>query len=225
MNRSVLKLSSITFLAGGIMLVPAGLAQMGGAQMGGAGSMGGQTNGSQMGMPNGGINSGMNRPGMQPGTPGMSQNALQANSERIFLVNALNDNSAERDLSKLALKKSTNEDLKKLAQQVITDNRNIERSLGNAAMASSTLAVGQTPDQARKAEKKMKEMTGVQFDGNYLSQMLAYVKNDQKVSLDASSSLTSTSGVGPIIMQVRSLADNRIHEITQLAASENIKIQ
>lgn len=219
MTRNLLwKLAGIAFLAMGTFAVSPAL-----AQMAGSGSMSGM-NGSQMGMPNGGMNTGMNRPGMQPGTPGMGQNMLQNSMERNFLANALNDVRAETDLSKLALKKTTNDGVKKLARQVIADNHTLENSLNQEVMGNSFPMIGGLPGQFRKTEKKMKELTGIQFDGTYLSEILGYVKNDQKVSRDASASMNLPS-LSPTILQMRNLSDNRVQQIKQLAQSENIKFQ
>ena len=168
---------------------------------------------------------GLNQPGTQPnGTLG-AQNGAESN----FVATMRRNSEVETDLSKMAIKNSSNDDVKKLATQVIQENRRDEMALTGASENANPS--GQTPtfaapvpSQTRKAEKQMKKLTGTQFDQMYLSQMNGYVKNDQKMVSDASSSVNSAD-MQSLVMQLRNTADQRSQEIAQVAQSENFKIQ
>jgi len=179
--------------------------------------------------PAGGQNGNMNQPGMSPNnmqpTPGMrQQNNAQSSQEQAFLATMRRNAEAETELSKLALKQSGNDNVKKFAQQVISDNRKAEGQLDMSASNAGVSFAPPIPEETRKAEKQMKKQTGTQFDGMYLAQMDAYVKNDQKTVGD--SSLTNSSqDLQSLTMRLRTQADERAQQIAQLAQSENIKIQ
>ncbi len=218
MRRNILSLLSAAALTFGLLAAPNAWAQMrggstmGGQQPGGMNQQGTQPNGTQ---PN----------GMQPnGNMGMQnpQNSAQA----AFVANVKRNSKVETDLSKMALKNSSNDGVKQFAQQVIQENRKNEMTLTTADNTNSSGMpfMADVPDQTRKAEKQMKKTTGTPFDQMYLAQMDGYVKNDQKLVTDASANMNSAD-MGALTMQMRNMADARTKQIGQLAQSENFKIQ
>jgi predicted outer membrane protein len=210
MGRNVRELFTAAMLTAGMLFVgTTGWSQMRG--------------GSPMGSPQPG---GMNQPGMnQPGAAG--QQGMQNSAMASFAADVKRNNKAETDLSKLALKNSSNEDVKKLAQQVIQENRRSATALAGAMSEqnqSGMMFDSPVPSQTREAEKRMKNLTGSPFDQIYLSQMDGYVKNDQKLANDASG-MTGSADLGSLSMQLRNTADERARQIAQVAQSENFKIQ
>lgn len=210
MGRNVRKLLTGAVLSAGMFL----MSTSGWSQMRG---------GSPTGAPPPG---GMNQPGMaQPGTAG--QQGMQANAMASFAADMQRNNKAETDLSKLALKNSSNDDVKKLAQQVIQENRRSATALAGAMSEhnhSEMMFAAPIPSQTREAEKQMKKLTGTPFDEMYLSQMDGYVKNDQKLASQASG-ITNSADLGSLSMQLRNTADQRARQIAQVAQGENFKIQ
>jgi|GEM_PF-4660735 len=194
-----------------LLAVPGALAQMhGGPPMG----------------PPGGMN--QNQPGNnnpnQPGNGMQQNNGAQAQ----FVANMRRNIKVEDDLSRLALKNSSNDDVKKLANQVIKENRSNDMQLSAAIMDSGPsvpMFGASVPKQTRKAEKQMKKMTGKQFDLLYLEQLDSYVRNDQKVATEAAENGTSNDRMGSLTMQLRNTADQRLKQIGQVTQSENSKIQ
>ncbi|MHB8302584.1 MAG: DUF4142 domain-containing protein [Acidobacteriaceae bacterium] len=194
--------------------------------------MGGMGNGSMGAGPQGqmaGQQPGGNMPGMAANSPNgpngmMGQNSLQANLEGNFLGTMRRNNKAETDLSKLALKNSSNDNVKKMAQQVIAENRKTDMALSTSATTGHLSLDTNLPSQTRKAMKEMKKLTGTDFDKMYLSQMNGYVKNDRKTTQDAQSALNS-SDLSALTMQLRTAADSRAQQLTQVAQSENFKLQ
>lgn len=192
---------------------PAMLAQMRGGGMGAPPPQPGMQQNTQPGMPNNGM------PNQAMGT--------QNNPEAIFVGHIRRNSKVETDLSKLALKNSSNDAVKKMAQQVVSEDRQNGIQLTGATASNPALqdlTFGeQTPSESRQAEKQMKKLTGIPFDQMYLSQMDAYVKDDQKTINEASS--LSSSNMGPVLMQMRNTSDDRAKQIAAIAQSENFKIR
>ena len=207
-----------SLLAPGILLLtltPGALAQMhGGAPMGGS------TNSNM----NNSNNNNMSPDGMQPNGTGGPQNADQIVEQNMF-GNLRRNFDVENDLSKIALKNSSNDDVKKFAHQVITENHGLSNDLIIPNPNGDTLNQPEiVPDQTKKAEKQMKKMTGKPFDQIYLVQMDAYIKNDQEVAnkAEAASNVPKVSEVG---IRVRSLSDDREKQIGTLTQETGFKIQ
>ncbi len=214
-KRNLFSLSSVVVLMGGLVFVtiPKARAQMGGSPAGQMGGMQGGMGG-RPAMP--GNNTGLNGP-MGP------QNTLEANVEQNFLNRMKSDSMAETEFSKLALKNSSNQDIKKMAQQTIMDNHRMDGAMTGALPNGSFPVGGRLSSQAHKAIKSMKKMTGTQFDQMYLSQMDGYVKNDQKILSDSSTAVNSPD-LRALMSQIRTLADNRVQQLQQVAQSENFKL-
>ena len=206
-----------SLLAPGLLLLtltPAALAQMHeNAPMGGSANN-----------PNNPNNPNMSPDGMQPNGAMGSQNRDQMVEQNMF-GNLRRNFDVENDLSKMALKNSTNDDVKKFAHQVISENHGLSNDLyvpnPNGDMMMQPEMV---PSQTKKAEKQMKKMTGKPFDQIYLVQMDAYVKDDQQVATKAGDA-TTMSKVSEVGMRVRSMSDDREKQISTLTQEDGFKIQ
>ncbi len=207
-----------SLLAAGLLLLtmtPAARAQMhGGAPMGGA------SPNSNMNNPNGN----MSPDGMQPpGTIGMQNNDMMI--EQNMFGNLRRNFDVENDLSKMALKNSSNDDVKKFAHEVISENHGVSNDLIMPNPNGDTLMPPEmVPSQTKKAEKQMKKMTGKPFDQMYLVQMDAYIKNDQEVAQKAQSA-TNVPKVSEVVTRVRSLSEDREKQIGTLTQETGFKIQ
>ena len=192
----------------------AGDAQMRGGMNGGGGMNAGQQNMQQPGM---------QQPGMQSGT-----NQMQMNEQMNFIGNMRRNMKAENELSKLALKNSQNDGIKKFAQQIIDENRQSESEMSTVTSASGMnqgiMQEPEIPKETKKAEKDMKKMSGQKFDGNYLAQMNAYLKNDQQVTQQASAT-NSLGHIQDTVMHLGAQAQQRQQQVAQLAKAENFKMQ
>src|SRR5665213_1605140 len=119
MRRNIFNFYGIATLSLGLLLAtPGALSQM----RSGMAAQNGNAN------PNGN----MNQPGMSPGMQPNGPMAMQTNADVSFFANARRNSKVETDLSKLALKNSSNDDIKKFAQQVISENRRNEMALTSA---------------------------------------------------------------------------------------------
>lgn len=88
-------------------------------------------------------------------------------------------NQIDIDQAKIALKKSSNAQVKEFANQMISDHTNLEKSvaalakkLGATAAASDTSR--QLRQQARDESKKLRSLQGKDFDREYISHEIAY---------------------------------------------------
>ncbi|MGO8720823.1 MAG: DUF4142 domain-containing protein [Acidobacteriaceae bacterium] len=197
-----------------LTMTPAVLAQMhGGAPMGGTPNNNTNNN----------MNNNMSPDGMQPNgsmAPENSQQMIQRNT----FDNLRRNFDVETRLSKMALKNSDNEDVKKFAQQVITENHGLSNQLVIPNPNGEMFDAEVVPSETRKAEKQMKKMTGKPFDQMYLVQMDAYVKNDQQAahSAEAMMNLPKMSEVG---IRVRTMSNEREKQIADLTKEAGFKIQ
>ncbi|MES2219367.1 MAG: DUF4142 domain-containing protein [Acidobacteriota bacterium] len=169
-------------------------------------------------------NSNMSPDGMQPNGPMAPENNEQMMQRNTF-GNLRRNFDVENDLSKMALKNSSNEDVKKFAQQVISENHKISGDLivpnPNGQMGMQPEMV---PSQTKKAEKQMKKMTGKPFDQLYLVQMDAYIKNDQQVAHSAQT-MASVPKMSEVGMRVQSMSEDRQKQIAALTQQTGFKIQ
>ena len=209
-NFSVLKAS---LLAPGLLLLtmtPAVLGQMhNAAPMGGA--------------PNNNMNSNLSPDGMQPNGPMAPQNNEQMIQRNTF-GNLHRNLDVETELSKMALKNSTNDDVKKFAAQVVTENHGLSNQLVVPNTNGEMIGPEMVPSQTRKAEKQMKKMTGKPFDQLYLVQMDAYVKNDQQTARNAAA-MSNVPEVSEVGTRVQSLSEEREQQIAVLTQETGFKIQ
>ena len=205
-----------SLLAPGLLLLtmtPAALAQMHGAA-----PMGGTPNSM-----NNNSNNNMAPDGMQPTGPMGAQNSDQM-MERNTFGNLRRNFDVENRLSKMALKNSSNEDVKKFAQQVITENHGLSNDLILPNPTGEMMGPEMVPSQTKKAEKQMKKMTGKPFDQLYLVQMDAYIKNDQEVAHRAQSAM-NVPKVSEVTNRVQSVSEEREKQIGALTQETGFKIQ
>jgi putative membrane protein len=187
----------------------------------------------QMAPGGGGMNSGARTSGMQPS--GTQPNAMQpmgpnsANNQQMAVENQTFGNirrniEVETKLSKMALKKSSNEDVKNFAQQVIADDHKLEDKVSTPVSSETLPIAAEVPKQTRQAEKQMKKLSGTQFDQQYLVQMDAYIKDDQQVASQAAEK-TSVPAVSQVGTEMQPMTEQHQKQIAQLTQEEHIRIQ
>ena len=108
-----------------------------------------------------------------PGAAGTSGNGVKS-SDVNFVRDVTDLNNTEMDLSRLAAERSTNEEVKKFAQTVITDHTAAGDKLSSIAAQNSVdnapkdKDIKKTDDERAKLEKKQ----GVDFDRAYIDAMI-----------------------------------------------------
>src|ERR1035437_2931991 len=213
--RSHFNFLQASVLAPGLLLLtltPAALAQMHGNT-----PMGGTPNN----MNN--TNNNISPDGMQPNVSTAPLNSEQM-MERNAFCNLRRNFDVETELSKMAVKNSSNDDVKKFAKQVITENHGLSNDLIIPSPNGDMMDPEMVPSQTKKSEKHMKKMTGKPFDQMYLVQMDAYVKNDQEVAQKAQAA-TSMAKVSEVGTRVQSVSEDREKQIGTLTQETGFKIQ
>jgi predicted outer membrane protein len=216
MGRNNFSFLSLASLVCGVLLVA--LAPAAVAQMHPPSSMGGTPNNM-----NNNNNNEIAPDGMQPTGPRTPENNEQTMLRNAF-GNLRRNFDVENDLSKMALKNSSNDDVKKFAQQIISENHSLSNELIVPNPNGEMMGAELIPSQTKKAEKQMKKMTGKPFDQLYLVQMDAYVKNDQHVAQSAQT-MTSLPKVSEVGTRVQSVSEDREKQIATLTQETGFKIQ
>lgn len=149
-----------------------------------------------------------------PSQNGMS-NAMGPAKDEAFLKDAAAGNMAEVAMGKVALDKSSNDDVKKFAQMMVDDHTKMETDVEAVAKATGA-KLPDGPDKGAKKEiAKLQTLSGADFDKAY---MAAMVKDHKKDLSDFKSEAGSTQNGA-----VRDLATNGAKTIqTHLEAAESI---
>ncbi|HEX4020284.1 MAG TPA: DUF4142 domain-containing protein [Acidobacteriaceae bacterium] len=181
-----------------------------------------------MGMPsNMGTQGQMQRPG-QPQMPGNNmpgqQNNMNSMVDQSFLRGVSQNAQIETNLSQMAIKNSSNDNVKKLAQQVILDHQQMSSELSDAANRRNIPLSDNLPGHVRKDEKKMQALSGNDFDQAYLKELDRYVKDDQSRA-ESVESATNSPDMRQLTMEVQSMAQNHTHEIAEVAKAENLSLK
>lgn len=174
--------------------------------------------------------------------PMLPENRQQTQMERDILINLRRNIDVEAQLSQLALKHSSNADIVKFSQQILSENHTLVSTLpflefdgsvvptrGGGAedfpSPNDDLALSlQVPSQTQQARKQMKRLYGPQFDRMYLAQMDAYIKNDRKAAGSAAA-MTSLPDMHEAGIREQALAEEREARISVLTAEEHFKIE
>ncbi len=145
-------------------------------------------------------------------------------AQEAVLTRISRNSQIETQMSKMALKNSANADVKKFAKQMIKDNNDIGGRVFSAAITYGYHLQIDPSDATSQAEKKMKQLTGTDFDKMYLVQMDAFVKDDKEVAAEAS----GTQGEGDVSAigdRLQGLVESRAKQIPELTSAEGFKIQ
>lgn len=99
------------------------------------------------------------------------------NSDSKFMMMAATSDMNEIGLSNQALSKSTNEEVKKLAQMMIDDHTKSSEELKPIAMSKNVMLPAEMDSKHKSAMEKMSSMSGMEFDMAYIKMM---VKDHEK---------------------------------------------
>lgn len=202
-------------LATGLLLLTAGPAVLAQMAPGGPPAGGGMNAGTRP--------SGMQPNGMQPMRPNSPNNPQVALENQTF-GNIRRNIEVETKLSKMALKKSDNADVKNFAHQVIQDDHQLEGKVSLPVSGGAMPLAPEVPKQTKQAEKQMKKLSGQQFDRLYLLQMDAYLKNDKQVASQAAQQ-SSTPEVNEVGTTMQPMVQQHQKQLSQLTQEEHMKIQ
>ena len=106
-----------------------------------------------------------------------TQTSGKKNSDSKFMMMAATSDMNEIGLSNQALSKSTNEEVKKLAQMMIDDHTKSSEELKPIAMSKNVMLPAEMDSKHKSAMEKMSSMSGMEFDMAYIKMM---VKDHEK---------------------------------------------
>ncbi len=105
------------------------------------------------------------------------QTSGKKNSDSKFMMMAAMSDMNEIGLSNTALSKSSNEDVKKLAQMMVDDHTKASEELKPIAMSKNVMLPTEMDSKHKAAMEKMSAMSGSGFDREYVKMM---VKDHEK---------------------------------------------
>jgi putative membrane protein len=99
--------------------------------------------------------------------------AAQAQGDKAFVTTVAQANFAEVDAGKLALKKSSNAEVKRFAQHMIDDHTQANAELSDLAHKKGFDMPTEADEAHQKVAARLAEMSGAEFDRAYAAMMVA----------------------------------------------------
>jgi len=106
-----------------------------------------------------------------------SDSALES---RAFIMNAFQDSTAEIELSRIALQKASDSDVKKFAQRMIDDHTQANNEMQALAQTKGISLPAELAPDRRTAQENMAALSGTEFDRAYM--MLNVSVHEQDVA-------------------------------------------
>jgi putative membrane protein len=158
----------------------------------------------------------------QSSTAGTGQNdTTQSSSDKTFVKNALEGGNAEIQLGQLAQQKSTSEDVKQFGQKMVTDHTQMADQLKPIAQQLNIPATPSLPMKDKMIYTKLKNLSGPDFDREYIKAMVKDHQKDLKEFRQEAS-----SGQDPQVKQAAqqgaSVISQHLNMIEQIAQQHQI---
>ena len=151
---------------------------------------------------------GMNGPGTMGG-PG---------ADKAFVKKAMGGSMAEVEMGKLALEKSSNDQVKQFAQKMVDDHGKMIDQMKPAAEQMGVKVPDQPPAGEVKKMDKMKSLSGDAFDQAYIKEMVSDHKKDSK-EFKQEAQMTKNPQLKELVTQGSQTIDGHLQMAEQLAQS------
>ena len=103
----------------------------------------------------------------------MQERKAMGDPDSMFLMSTARASAAEEQLSQMAATRAQDPSVKRFAQQVAADHRRINQELAQVA-GQKGLTIEAEPDELhQKAAQHLSQLSGEQFDREYMSEMVA----------------------------------------------------
>jgi putative membrane protein len=140
-------------------------------------------------------------------------------ADRKFLEKAMESNVAEIQMGRLALEKSTDEQVRHFAIQMTDDHGKMLDDLKQAA-GQLNIPVPEAPSKsAMKSLEKMKTLSGAAFDQAYIKEMEKAHKEDDKAFKEEARTTTSPQ-LKEMVTQDAQMIESHLQQIQQIAQSK-----
>ena len=144
-----------------------------------------------------------------------------ASTDKTFIMNAAEGSMAEIDLSKIALKKSKNDDVKTYAQQMITDHTKLIADMKPFADQMGVQPPTKLNATHQQEAQRLSSMSGEKFDKEYITAM----STDHHKSLTefkAEETATANPALKTTVMQGEQVVQQHTDMIDQMAQKKGI---
>ena len=118
-----------------------------------------------------------------PGSPGMPTNGAMNQAsmgDRLFLQDAMQDDDAQVEMSRLAQQKSSSPDVKQFGQQMVKVHTALNNQLAPAAKQMDVSAPKGPSKKEKKQIEKLQALSGSGFDTAYIQAMAKEQEHDLK---------------------------------------------
>jgi putative membrane protein len=151
---------------------------------------------------------------------GMNNNpAAGPSMDKAFVKKALEGNMAEIQMGQLALQKSSDDQVKQLAQRMVDDHGKMQDQLKPVAEQMGVkVPDGPSKGQMKKMDK-MKSLSGDAFDQAYIKDMVKDHKSDDSDFKQEAQS-TQNPQLKQMVMQSDQIIESHLQQIQQIAQAK-----
>jgi putative membrane protein len=139
-------------------------------------------------------------------------------ADKAFVKKALGGSMAEVEMGKLALQKSSNDQVKQFAQKMVDDHGKMIDQMKPAAQDMGVKVPDQPPAGEVKKMDKMKSLSGDAFDQAYIKEMVSDHKKDSK-EFKQEAQMTKNPQLKELVTQGSQTIDGHLQMAEQLAQS------
>jgi putative membrane protein len=183
------------------------------------GGMGAGGGGGQMQQPSGANSPSAMDQQQQMATNGASGMNTGPAVDKAFVKKALEGNIGEIEMGKLALQKSSDDQVKQFAQRMVDDHSKMQDQLKPAAEQMGVKVPDGPSKGQMKSMDKMKALLGDAFDQAYIKDMVKDHKSDDSdFKLEAQS--TQNPQLKQMVMQSDQTIESHLQQIEQIAKSK-----
>jgi putative membrane protein len=183
------------------------------------GGMGAGGGGGQMQQPSGANSPSAMDQQQQMATNGASGMNTGPAVDKAFVKKALEGNIGEIEMGKLALQKSSDDQVKQFAQRMVDDHSKMQDQLKPAAEQMGVKVPDGPSKGQMKSMDKMKALSGDAFDQAYIKDMVKDHKSDDSdFKLEAQS--TQNPQLKQMVMQSDQTIESHLQQIEQIAKSK-----
>jgi putative membrane protein len=160
---------------------------------------------------------------MGPDQQSKNETASGPGADQKFLEKAMESNVAEIQMGRLALEKSTDEQVRHFATQMTDDHA---KMLDEWKQATATLNIPVPTEPSKAAMKtmdKMKSLSGDAFDQAYIKEMVKAHKEDDKAFKEEARTTTNAQ-LKEMATQDAGIIEGHLQQIQEIAKSKGTKL-
>jgi putative membrane protein len=157
--------------------------------------------------------------GMYPGNQPTAENM----GERAFVTKAMQGDAAEVQLGQLAQQKSQSNDVKQLAQKLVTDHTQMDQNLKPLAKQLGMSEPNGPSKKDKKMMEKLQGLSGNDFDTQYLTMMLKDHQQDLK-DFQQEAQSAQDPNLKQIAGQGATVISQHLQMVEQVAKAHNIAV-